>query len=245
MEYEDTDAPTEEIVEDGQPEGGEDQLRLTFEEGRVLGCLVEKSKLTPDTYPLTLNSLVTACNQKTSRHPVTDLEAEDVEDAIEGLREKRLAFRVDQAGARTSKYQHNAESTLEYLPEEAAILSVLLLRGPQTSGEIRTRTERQYKFSSVEEVEEVLEDMMERTEPFITTPQGNRGRSTRYHQTLAESPPGFEEASATHSSQGSQPIRIPRASPEQIQALENRIETLENKLSEMESQFQEIRELLE
>ena len=245
MEYEEPDTPNEETEEEEQTQEEEDKLLLTFEEGRVLGCLVEKSKLTPDTYPLTLNSLVTACNQKTSRHPVSDLEAEDVEDAIEGLRDKRLAFRVDQAGARTSKYQHNAESTLEYLPEEAAILSVLLLRGPQTSGEIRTRTERQYRFSSVEEVEEVLQDMMERTSPVIQIPDGNRGRSTRYHQTLAESPPGFEEASAAHSPAGSEPIRIARASPEQVQALENRIETLEAKLQEMESQFQEIRELLE
>ncbi len=241
MEYEEADAPEEEPGE--IEEDKVDKLLLTFEEGRVLGCLIEKSKLTPDTYPLTLNSLLIACNQKTSRHPVTEMEEEDVEDAIEGLREKRLAFRVDQAGARTSKYRHNAESTLGYLPEEAAILSVLLLRGPQTSGEIRTRTERQYRFSSVEEVEEVLDSMMDRTEPYIQT-HGSGGRGTRYCQTLAESPPGFDESQASYSHGGEPAVRMPRATPEQVQALESRIEALESKLNELESQFQEIRDLL-
>jgi uncharacterized protein YceH (UPF0502 family) len=241
MEYEtpDTEPPEQENQDTGEP-----GCLLTFEEGRVLGCLVEKSKLTPDTYPLTLNSLLSACNQKTSRHPVTDLELEDVEEAIDGLREKKFAFRVDQAGARTCKFKHNAEAALDYLPEEAAILSILILRGPQTSGEIRTRTERQYRFSSVEEVEEVLGDMMERSDPVIKV-LGSGGRGTRYHQTLAESPPGIEDPVSPHSTSATQPLRMPRATPEQVQALESRIDALEGKLQEMESQFQEIRELLE
>ena len=130
---------------------------LSFEEGRVLGCLIEKSKTTPDSYQLSLNALVNACNQKTSRMPVTDFDEGDIMEAIEGLRSKRLVHRVDQAGARTPKFQHRAIETIDIEDDEAALLCVILLRGPQTPGEIRSRTERLYAFDSTAEVEQMLQ----------------------------------------------------------------------------------------
>ena len=157
---------SEPIDEDDQEtESNEPECLLTFEEGRVLGCLIEKAKTTPDNYPLSLNSLQLAANQKSNRFPVTDLDVDDIEDAIDGLREKKLAFRIDQAGARTAKFKHHAESTLEFYDEHVAIICILLLRGPQTIGEIRGRTERLYRFADVGDVEEVLKEMMEKDEP--------------------------------------------------------------------------------
>ena len=220
--------------------------RLTFEEGRVLGCLIEKSKTTPDNYPLSLNSLQLAANQKSNRHPVTDLEEEDIEDAIDGLREKKLAFRVDQAGARTAKFSHNAKSTLEFYDEHVAILCILLLRGPQTVGEIRGRTERLYRFADVEDVEEVLKEMMDKEDPVIVELPPSSGKTVkRFHQTLADYPFEMPEAGATSSFSSSAPLKINKASAEHVEALEARVDQLEKEIEEMKSQFAEIRELLE
>jgi len=222
------------------------EFQLSFEEGRVLGCLIEKAKTTPDNYPLSLNGLLLAANQKSNRFPVTDLDEPDVEDAIDALREKKLAFRVDQAGARTAKFKHNAESTLEFYDEHIAILCVLLLRGPQTSGEIRSRTERLYRFDSVADVEEVLKEMMDKDEPLITILPPSSGKTvSRYHQTLAEFPLDLPEGGSSHSSFSSQPLRINRASPEQVEALEKRVEELESQIKELQEQFSIVRELLD
>jgi uncharacterized protein YceH (UPF0502 family) len=236
----------EPIADTGETEEEESSNQLTFEEGRVLGCLIEKSKTTPDNYPLSLNSLQLAANQKSNRFPVTDLDEEDIEDAIDGLREKKLAFRVDQAGARTAKFSHNAKSTLEFYEEHLAILSVLLLRGPQTVGEIRGRTERLYRFADVADVEEVLEEMMEKEDPIIVELPPSSGKTVkRFHQTLADYPFEIQEAGATSSISHSAPLKINKASAEQVEALEARIDQLEKEIEEMKSQFAEIRELLD
>ena len=218
---------------------------LTFEEGRVLGCLIEKAKTTPDYYPLSLNSLQLAANQKSNRFPVTDLEEEDIEDAIDGLREKKLAFRVEQAGARTAKFKHNVESTLEYYDEHVAILCILLLRGPQTVGEIRGRTERLYRFSTIEDVEEVLKEMMEKDKPLIVELAPTSGKSVkRYHQILADFPLDLPEAGGS-GVQSAQPLRMNRASPEQVEALEHRVEELEAQVKVLQEEFSRFRELLD
>jgi len=233
------------VAESEDTEEEETAALLSFEEGRVLGCLIEKSKTTPDNYPLSLNSLQLAANQKSNRHPVTDLDEEDIEDAIDGLREKKLAFRVDQAGARTAKFSHNAKSTLEFYDEHVAILSVLLLRGPQTIGEIRGRTERLYRFADVEDVEEVLMEMMEKEDSIIVELPPSSGKTVkRFHQTLADYPFELQDAGTT-SSISSAPLKINKASAEQVEALENRIDQLEKEIEEMKSQFAEIRQLLE
>ena len=130
------------------------EIQLTFEETRVLGCLLEKEILTPDTYPLSLNSLVTACNQGSSRYPITDLDAADILEALRSLSEKHLIEKV--MGGRTSKYEHCLKHVLSLRDSERAIFTVLLLRGAQTTGELRQRTDRIHHFTSLEEVEEIL-----------------------------------------------------------------------------------------
>lgn len=130
------------------------EIQLTFQEARVLGCLLEKEILTPDTYPLTHNSLLLACNQTTSRDPITRLTGEDVLEALRGLSEKYLVNEI--LGGRAPKFEHCIQDVLSMQSGERAVLTVLLLRGTQSAGEIRQRTDRLHTFSSLEEVEETL-----------------------------------------------------------------------------------------
>lgn len=134
---------------------------FTPEEARVVGCLVEKELTTPDGYPLTLNSLIAACNQKTSRDPVVNYDADAVQLAIQGLKEKGYLRVVTGAEHRVPKYKHDLPFMLRLNPAQTAVLTVLLLRGAQTVGEIRGRTDRMYEFHSLDDVAEVLRDLMD------------------------------------------------------------------------------------
>jgi len=128
-------------------------------EVRVLGCLIEKESTTPEYYPLTLNALVNACNQKSSRDPVVQYDEDTVARALELLREKGLTLRISGAGHRVEKFGHRLGEVLNLGRREMALLCVLMLRGPQTVGELRGRTERMHDFVDLEEVEEVLRHM--------------------------------------------------------------------------------------
>jgi len=132
---------------------------LTPEEIRVLGCLIEKSYTTPDYYPMTLNALLNACNQKSSRHPLVSFGEDTVERAIDGLREKGWATLVHTAGGRTRKFKHQARHEFQFTDGELGILCVLMLRGAQTVGELRSRTERIAKFESLPEIEEAVGEL--------------------------------------------------------------------------------------
>ncbi|MEO7414660.1 MAG: YceH family protein, partial [Opitutaceae bacterium] len=129
---------------------------LNAAEVRVLGSLIEKAVTTPEYYPLSLGALTNACNQLSNRDPVVSFEESDVSRAIEGLREKRLASQFHGADSRVPKYKHAFTDILLLTPAELAILCVLMLRGPQTLGELRTRTERIFKFAALTDVEETL-----------------------------------------------------------------------------------------
>ena len=142
-------------------------VTLNFEESRVLGSLIEKELTTPEYYPLTLNSLVSACNQKNNRLPKSNLDESDVSKTIEDLRLKRLVYRVDLVGSRVPKFQHNAEKELDLIKAELALIAELLNRGPQTSGELNSRASRMFEFDGLEDVEDTLEDMMDRTPSFV------------------------------------------------------------------------------
>lgn len=215
---------------------------LTFEEGRVLGCLMEKAKTTPDAYPLSLNSLTSACNQKTSRLPVTDFDEGQVMEATEGLRFKRLVHRVDQAGARTMKFQHRASETLELTEAEVALLCVLLLRGPQTLGELRNRTERLHGFDSTAEIEEVFRDLAARSEPLIKVIPPSQGRKEpRYHQLVGDYPLDLSDSATV--SPVYQPA--PKVSADRVEALEVRVAGLEEQLKNLNSDFERFKELLD
>lgn len=134
---------------------------LTFEESRVLGALMEKESTTPDSYPLSLNALVNACNQKSSRDPVTEFDDRTVEQAVEGLRAKDLAVRITTAGSRVPKVKHSVDRVYSRLDKAGqALLCVLMLRGPQTLGELRSRTERIHFFPDLGRVESAVSDLI-------------------------------------------------------------------------------------
>jgi len=131
-------------------------VEITPEEGRVLGCLVEKQLATPQQYPLTDKALIAACNQTTSRDPVVSYDLTTVRVAVRSLREKGLVRTVHRPGERSDKHQHELPTALQLSAPQVAVLAVLLLRGPQTAAELRARTERMHPFGSLDEVEQVL-----------------------------------------------------------------------------------------
>lgn len=132
---------------------------LSPEEVRVLACLVEKELTTPDNYPLTLNALLAACNQKTSRDPVVEFDASTVERSLQSLKERGFVRSVSGAEHRVPKFKHDMPFMLRLNPAQTAVLTVLMLRGPQTVGEIRGRTDRMHSFHSLDEVVEALNDL--------------------------------------------------------------------------------------
>ncbi len=135
------------------------EIQLSSASARVLGCLLEKEAVTPDHYPMTLNALVAACNQTTSRHPVTEYTSAEVEEALSELNDDYLVTR--KLGGRAPKYEHNLPDVLALSDGEKAVLTVLLLRGTQTAGELKQRTDRMHAFGSLAEVEEILGGFIE------------------------------------------------------------------------------------
>jgi uncharacterized protein len=165
-------------------------VELTPEEGRVLGCLVEKQLTTPQHYPLTDNALIAACNQSTSRDPVVSYDLTTVRVAVRSLRENGLLRTVHRSGERSDKHQHELPAILDLTAEQVAVLAVLLLRGPQTAAELRARTERMRPFSSVEEVERVLAELRDRRPPLAVRLDRQPGRrEDRWAEVLVAAAP--------------------------------------------------------
>lgn len=161
-----------------------DQI-LTTTEVRVLGSLIEKELTTPEYYPLTLNALTNACNQISNRDPVVSYDDKTVARALESLREKKLAWMVTGVG-RVPKYEHRLNETLQLAEQEIAVLCVLMLRGPQTVGEIRGRTGRLYEFKELEEVELTLQALMAAQAPLVMRlPRQPGTKESRYAHLMA------------------------------------------------------------
>ena len=149
-------------------------MELSFEQARVLGSLIEKQMTTPDYYPMTVNALVAACNQRNNREPVTAFDDTDIERLLSELNDLDLARFTRQSGGRTLKYLHRAPDTLEVDDEQLAILAIMMLRGPQTLAELKSRTERYVDFPTLDAVEERVTDLMEAlTAVTIATPPAN------------------------------------------------------------------------
>lgn len=157
-------------------------------EVRVLGCLIEKELATPEYYPLTVNALTNACNQKSNRDPVMTLEEADVVRALDSLRFRQLAI-TSAEGGRAAKYRHILAEKLRLSPAELALLAELLLRGPQTVGELRTRAERMHPFPDLAGVEEALEELMARNPPLVTRLPRQPGRKEQRHAHLFSGEP--------------------------------------------------------
>jgi uncharacterized protein len=210
-------------------------------EVRVLGALIEKQIATPDYYPLTFNSLLTACNQKTARNPVTDYDEKEIMTAIDGLREKGFAVQVNIAGSRVEKYRHRMDSFAELDEKEIALLCILMLRGAQTIGELRQRTERLYPFKDLAETEESLKGLMEREdpEPLVSELPKEPGRKEkRYVHLFSDISSSIPESETV--------VTLPRASPSQVQekmeALESVVEELQAEIKLLKEQFESFKQ---
>jgi uncharacterized protein len=193
-------------------------------EVRVLGALLEKDLTTPEYYPLTLNSLQNACNQKSSREPVTAFDESTVSQALATLRHRGLASVVSGAGHRVEKYGHRLGDTMNLGRRELALLAVLMLRGPQTVGELRGRTERMHEFSDMDEVEHVLKTLADRDLALVAP--AARGRWVHLWHEHTESP---------------EPASTPAASS----GLAQRVETLEQEVAELKQQISDLRRQFE
>ncbi|HUT56947.1 MAG TPA: YceH family protein [Phycisphaerae bacterium] len=160
-------------------------VQLTPDECRVLGVLVEKAHTTASQYPMSLNALVTGCNQKSNRCPVVRFDEDRVVRVLESLRDKRLVTFADTLASRVMKYKHNSRETLQIGTKELVILTELMLRGPQTAGEIRSRAARMHPLGALEEVRNTLQDMMEGDEPMVRLlPTSPGSRAVQYAQLL-------------------------------------------------------------
>jgi uncharacterized protein len=180
-------------------------IEFTANEARVIGCLIEKEITTPDQYPLSLNALTNACNQKTNRDPVLELSEAAVQQAVDSLMKKYMVSDKSAGyGGRVTKYKHrfcNTEfGSLKFSKQELGIICVLLLRGPQTPGELRARTNRLCEFADADEVEKTLQNLMARTDgPFIARLARAAGaRESRYAHLFSGSIESVEEPEAEH-----------------------------------------------
>ena len=161
-------------------------ITLTENEVRVLGALIEKDITTPEYYPLSLNALVNACNQKSNRDPVMQLDEDAVRDAVEGLQQDRLAGPAGGADSRVTKYEHRLQEVFNFTRPEIAVLCVLLLRGPQTPGELRARGERMHRFEALEDVQSALQKLMQREPPLAKVLARQPGtKESRYAHLMA------------------------------------------------------------
>ncbi len=157
------------------------EMKLTETEVRVLGALIEKDITTPEYYPLSLNALVNACNQKSNRDPVMQLNEDAVRDALGGLQENRLAGPAGGADSRVTKYEHRSQEVFNFTRGENALMCVLLLRGPQTPGELRGRCERMHRFETLDDVQEALLKLMQREPPLVKVlPRQPGTKESRY-----------------------------------------------------------------
>ena len=214
---------------------------LTPLEARVLGALIEKDITTPGYYPLSLNALVNACNQKSNREPVMDLDEDSVRDAIESLREHRLAGPTSSADRRVTKYEHRLQEVFNLQRRETAILCVLLLRGPQTPGELRGRTERLFHFESLDDVQSTIQRLIQRDPPLVKVlPRQPGTKEARYIHLLSGDIETFEPAQS--------PAGISTTSSnsdDRILRLEEEVAQLRQEVSELKQQLQEMKKVFD
>ena len=212
-------------------------------EVRVVGALAEKALATPDHYPLSLNSLVSACNQKTGRDPVMNLSESEVAHALDSLMRKHLVGTSSGAGSRVAKYRHLLDHHFDLNEAGVAGLAVLLLRGPQTVGEVRSRTGRLHAFASLEAAEAIVRSLAEREEPLVVELSVQPGRKEpRFAHVLSGVPEvDVEEATPTFSPA----MQAARAEGDRVAALEAKVGELESELSDLRDAFERFRQQFE
>jgi len=213
-------------------------INFTPHEARIIGCLIEKEITTPDQYPLSLNALVNACNQKSNREPVLSLDESTVQEALDGLIKKHMATDRTGYGGRVLKYKHrfcNVEfGSLQFTDQELGIICVMLLRGPRTPGELRTQTNRLCRFSDVHEVEAVLQQLADRKDgPFVVKlPREPGKRESRYAHLLS----GEVEVPAIAETMQPAPV-LSQTDHERIDQLEQQVQELRQEIDELKELF--------
>lgn len=206
---------------------------LTEIETRVLGSLIEKDITTPDYYPLSLNALVNACNQKNNRDPVLSLDENSVRDALSTLQEKRLAGPASGADSRVTKYEHRLQEVFNFDRREVAVVCVLLLRGPQTPGELRGRTDRMYHFEALDDVISTLDRLAQREPPLARMlPRQPGTKESRYTHLFSGEPPEQPE-----------PVTQRASSPDATSSAD-RISNLEEEVARLRSELTEVQQQL-
>jgi len=198
-------------------------MELSAMEARVLGALIEKEINTPEYYPLSLNALIAACNQKSSREPVMELSEEEVRSSLRHLED--IGYTSTAHDSRVLKFEHRVRTVLNLRRDETAVLCLLLLRGPQTPGELRTRADRMYTFDDLAAVQSTLTRMVERETPLaVLLPRQPGAREARYAHLLCGMPETSEVAA-----------HVKASSPSRLEELEARIAALEARVTELET----------
>lgn len=206
--------------------------KLTNEEIRVLGSLMEKSRTTPDYYPMTINSLTAACNQKSARKPVVQYDDDTVVRTLDSLKKRGLISTATGGSSRAIKYKHNFAIVFPVVPAEVALICLLLLRGPQTPGELNTNSGRLYEFESLDDLQETLEKLAGGDVPYVTQLARRAGqKETRYMHLLGESLDIPED---------DEPESISTSSNSSVTALEERVSKLEEELAAMRTEFDKL-----
>ena len=217
------------------------ELTLTENEVRVLGALIEKDITTPEYYPLSLNALMNACNQKSNRDPVMQMDENAVRDALSGLQANRLAGPAGGADSRVTKYEHRTQEVFNFTRAEVAVLCVLLLRGPQTPGELRGRTERMHHFETLDDVQSALQKLMQRQPPLAKVLPRQAGmKESRYVHLLAGDVVVAEIQQAMVASAGHN-----SGDGDRIGRLEGEVNGLQREVAELRDQLERFRKQFE
>lgn len=199
---------------------------------RVLGSLMEKEVATPKNYPLTLNALVAACNQTSNRDPVLALDEAAVSESLKELSRRSLAREVHRSDSRTKRYRQSMSESKNLHPAESAILCVLLLRGAQTTGEIRSRTTRLFEFRDLEHVEVTLHALMTLATPLVVQlPRQTGQKEARYAHLLSGEP----------EAESAEPASVAPSKPDRVEVLEQTVESLRREIAELRTQFEEFK----
>jgi uncharacterized protein len=209
---------------------------------RVLGAMVEKQIATPDYYPMTLNALVNACNQKNHRDPVVSYDEQTVIRALDSLREKKIAYTFHGADSRVPKFGHLFQKAFELTEGETALMCVLVLRGPQTPGELRSRTQHLHNFENLPEVESLLQGLSTRAEPLtLRLPRQPGSRESRFAHLIG----GPIDSELMESQMIEPPQRAPRGENERVVKLEEQVSKLRQEIDELRGQFAEFKKQFE
>jgi uncharacterized protein len=216
------------------------ELNLSEIEVRVLGSLIEKDITTPDYYPLSLNALVNACNQKNNRDPVMTLDENSVREALSSLQERRMAGPAGGADSRVTKYEHRLQEAFNFDRREIALVCVLLLRGPQTPGELRGRSDRMYHFETLDDVQSAIQRLIEREPPLVRIlPRQAGTKESRYMHLFV----GDAGIPAETGQRNDLPLRSEKTlDNSRLSLLEDEVAALRQEVSELKQQFADFRD---